>query len=111
MLDAPGVQVPVPLQVDAEVAVPLVQLAAAQMVPAAYLRQAPLPSQTPSVPQLTVPWSTQSPLGSALPAATAEHLPARPLSLQEKQLEVQALSQQTPSAQKFDKHSAATAQT
>ncbi len=91
-----------PLQVDAAVAVLLMHLAGLQIVPAAYRRQAPLPSQTPSVPQLPVPWSTHLPFGSAVPMATGPQRPADPESLHDEQLEVHALSQQTPSAQKFD---------
>jgi hypothetical protein len=50
-------QVPPPLQVRAGIDVPPLQLAAPQTVPLAYLRQAPLPSHAPSVPQLAAPWS------------------------------------------------------
>ena len=50
-------QVPVPLQVRAGVNVDPVQVAAAQVVPAAYSRQPPVPSQNPSVPQLGMPLS------------------------------------------------------
>jgi hypothetical protein len=103
----PGTQVPVPLHVEAAVAVPLLQLPAAQIEPVAYLRHAPLPSQRPSVPQVACPWSLHVLLGSGSPAGVARHLPAWPLSLQEKQLAVQALSQQTPSAQKPVAHSPA----
>lgn len=46
-------------------------------------------------------------MGSAAPAATGTQRPADPLKRQEKQLPVQADSQQTPSAQKFDAHSGA----
>jgi hypothetical protein len=106
----PGLQVPVPLQVDADVAIPLLHVPALQIDPAAYLRQAPLPSHLPSVPQVLCNWSTHLLLGSMSPAAVATHLPAWPLSLHEKQLAVQALSQQKPSAQKPDMHSTASAQ-
>jgi hypothetical protein len=41
----------VPLQVDAALAMPALQVPALQIEPAAYLRQAPLPSHLPSVPQ------------------------------------------------------------
>ena len=50
-------QVPVPLQVRADVSVTPVQLAAAHWVPETYRRQAPLPLQNPSVPQLAAPLS------------------------------------------------------
>jgi hypothetical protein len=43
------------LQVEAGVSVEPVQLAAMQVVPAAYLRHAPLPLQEPSVPHIMAP--------------------------------------------------------
>jgi hypothetical protein len=48
-----------PSQVRPEVNVelPAGQEGAAQEVPPAYFRQAPLPSQKPSVPQVVCPWS------------------------------------------------------
>ena len=46
---------PVPLQVRAGVNVEPVQLAATQLVPLAYRRQPPPPSQNPSVPQVDAP--------------------------------------------------------
>jgi hypothetical protein len=45
------------LQVAAGVSVAVVQVAAVQTVPAAYLRHAPLPLQDPSVPHVDAPWS------------------------------------------------------
>ena len=47
--------VPVPLQLRAGVNVDPVQLAATQVVPVAYKRQAPAPLQNPSVPQVEAP--------------------------------------------------------
>jgi len=44
-------QVPLPLQVDAACALPLVQEAAPQLVPERAFRQAPAPLQVPSRPQ------------------------------------------------------------
>ena len=52
-----ALQVPAPLQVLAGVSTFPLQAAAAQTVPCAYLRQAPLPSQLPSVPQPAAPES------------------------------------------------------
>jgi hypothetical protein len=49
--------VPVPLHVDLFVKVVPVHVLCAQTVPAAYLRQAPAPLQTPSFPQLVAPSS------------------------------------------------------
>jgi len=68
-------------------------------VPTAYLRHAPTPSQTPSLPQLAEPWSAHSPSGS-LPVVTGAQVPSFPpvnSALQLVQVPVQALSQQTPS--------------
>jgi hypothetical protein len=45
------------LHVAAGVSVVPVQTAATQVVPDAYFRQAPLPLQEPSVPQVAMPWS------------------------------------------------------
>ena len=49
------------------------QAAGVQTVPAAYLRQAPLPLQEPSFPQVALPWSSHWPSGS-WPAGTAVHV-------------------------------------
>jgi hypothetical protein len=103
-------QVPVPLQVDAAVAIPLLHVPALQIEPAAYLRHAPLPSHLPSVPQPAWPRSTHLLLGSASPARVARHLPSWPACLHEKQLALQSLSQQKPSAQKPEAHSVASEQ-
>ena len=64
-------QVPVPLQVRAGVNVDPEQLCATQIVPLAYSRQAPPPSQAPSVPQVEAPLSAHWPRGSA-PAGQRE---------------------------------------
>jgi hypothetical protein len=58
------VQVPLPLQVVAGVRVEPVQEAAPHAVPAAYLWQAPLPSQNPFVPQVAAPASLHWASGS-----------------------------------------------
>jgi hypothetical protein len=58
------------------------------------------------VRQLVGPSSRHWPAGSGLPAETGEQVPARPVWLQEKQLAVQAVPQQTPWAQKLEAHSA-----
>ena len=50
-------QVPAPSQVRGGVNVVPLQVEAVQVVPVAYLRQAPPPSQVPSVPQVEAPWS------------------------------------------------------
>jgi hypothetical protein len=51
------------LQVEAAVALPLVQVPAAHWVPEGYFWQAPLPLQKPFVPQLAVPWSVHCVVG------------------------------------------------
>ena len=51
-VDAAARQVPIPSQVRAGVAAPILQVAGAQVVPLAILRQAPAPSQLPSLPQV-----------------------------------------------------------
>jgi hypothetical protein len=60
--------------------------------------------------QLVGPSSRHCPAGSGLPAVTGAQVPAWPVWLQEKQLAVQALPQQTPWAQKLEAHSAAAEQ-
>jgi len=78
-------QVPLPSQVRPEVNVvlPVGQEGAAQDVPPAYLRQAPLPSQKPSVPQVVCPWSWQVPCGSAVPLGTLVQVPGAAVSAQD----------------------------
>jgi len=79
-----------------------------QDVPAAIIRQAPVPSQVPLVPQGGAGW--QSPCGSAAPAGTAVQAPALPVTLQDRQLVQLGDEQQTPSTQLPLSHSAAAAQ-
>jgi hypothetical protein len=97
-------QVPVPLQVRADVSVDPVQVAAAHCVPAAYSRHAPAPLQEPSVLQAVVPRSAHWFSGSA-PFATLVQVPTVPASAQDWQVPPQAVMQQTPCAQKPDRHS------
>jgi hypothetical protein len=94
------VHTPLVLQVDAGVSVVPVQLAAMQVVPDAYLRQAPLPLQEPSVPQVAMPWSVHWFNGSC-PAGTAVQVPIVPASAHDAHVPVQAVPQQTPCAQKL----------
>jgi hypothetical protein len=100
-------------------------------MPTAHSPQLPLPSQFPSVEQVETGLAVQSSLGSK-PAATTEQAPAPlqtlqaphcflgsvpfgtwvqvptfPTSAQDWQTPPQATSQQTPSTQKEDAHSAA----
>ena len=98
-----------PLQVRAGVAVEPEQLAATQMVPLAYCRHAPPPSQAPSVPQVEAPLSAHWPRGSS-PAGTSVQVPAVAVIPQERQLPVQAVRQQVPCSQKPLEHSVAPVQ-
>jgi hypothetical protein len=81
------------------------QRSGAQMVPTAYLRQPPAPSQRPSVPQVAAPLSTQVARGSAAPAGTAAHLPIDDGSAQLLHAPAQASAQHTPSTQNVLPHS------
>jgi hypothetical protein len=101
----PAVHIPVPLHVEAAVAVPLAQLAAEQIAPLAYLRHLPEPSQKPSLPQLDGISSLQLPVGSVPPPPTTVHVPAVEGSAHEKQLAVQLVAQHTPCEQKPEAHS------
>lgn len=90
--------IPAPSQVDSEVAVPRAQRAGRQTVPDAYFLQPPLPSQVPSLRQVSRPASVQTPAGSGPLAGTGEQVPRLPVKLHEKQLAVQGIAQQTPCA-------------
>jgi hypothetical protein len=98
--------VPAPSQVRAGVNVVPAQVDAAQVVPLAYRRQAPLPSQVPSVPQVDAPLSVHWLNGSA-PAATDAQVPTVPVSAHDRQMPAQAVAQQTPCSQKPELHSPA----
>jgi len=78
-------------------------------VPAGYVWQAPVPSHVPSVPHEAACWSTQVPCGSVAPSATGAQVPSEVESAQLWQPPVQAVAQQTPSAQKLLPHSLAAA--
>ena len=80
------------------------QLAATHIVPAAYRRQPPAPSQVPSVPQLGAPLSVHWLSGSA-PTGTGVQVPAVPASAHERQVPVQLELQQTPCWHRPDAHS------
>jgi hypothetical protein len=110
----PGVtvlQVPAPSQVAAGVSTEPVQLAAAHWVPLGQSRQCPAPSHSPSVRQpdaaVIAHWLRAA---GAWPAGTGEQVPADPVSAQDMQVPVQAVSQQTPCAQKPETHDAAVVQ-
>jgi hypothetical protein len=94
----------VPLQVRAGVNVVPVHVAAAHWVPAAYSRHAPLPLHEPSVLQAVMPRSLHWFSGS-MPFGTLVQVPTVPASAQDWHVPPQPLSQQTPWAQKPDRHS------
>ena len=102
-------QVPVPLHVRAGENVEPVHDAPTHTVPAAYRRQAPLPSQVPSVPQVEAPLSAHWLSGSA-PTAANVQVPAVPDSAHDRQVPVQLELQQTPCWQRPEAHSVAPAQ-
>jgi hypothetical protein len=101
----PAAHVPVPLHWGADVNVEPAHVAAPQVVPAAYRRQAPAPSHVPSSPQFMAPPSVHWFSGS-WPAATSEQVPRLPASAHERQVPVHELEQQTPCWQKLEPHSA-----
>jgi hypothetical protein len=81
---------------------------AAQTVPMARRRQAPAPSHVPSFPQVNATSTGQAPaVRGGLPLGTAPQTPTLPAVLQRMQSPVQAVLQQTPSAQKAVTHSSA----
>lgn len=101
--------VPAPSQVRAGVKVVPTHVEAPQVVPLAYSRQPPDPSQEPSVPQLAAPSSVHWFKGSC-PAGTALQVPTLPVRAQDWQVPAQAVTQQKPWAQNPELHSAAAAQ-
>jgi hypothetical protein len=80
-----------------------------QMAPCGYRRHAPAPSQAPSPPQLSLPWSGHCSRGS-VPTSAGRQAPTLPCDAQDMQVAVQAALQQTPSAQKPLRHSTAALQ-
>lgn len=98
-----------PLHVRGGVYVEPPQLSATQVVPLAYRRQEPPPSQAPSVPQVVAPLSAHWPSGSA-PAGTSVQVPAVPAIPHDRQAPAQAVRQQLPCSQKPLEHSVAPVQ-
>jgi hypothetical protein len=71
-----------------------------QIVPATCWRQAPLPSQVPSSPQLEAsPAGQMAGERGAPPVGTGAQIPGDPCTLHDRQVPVQAVLQQTPSTQ------------
>jgi len=97
----PGLQWPTPSQTLTPTTDASAHAPALHTVPETCCRQAPLPSQVPSSPQLDVAATGQT-LGvrGAPPAGTALQFPGDPWTLQAIHVPVQAVLQQTPSTQK-----------
>jgi hypothetical protein len=101
MVAGPEVQVPWPSQTRTFLTAAPSHVPAPQLAPGTRLRQAPLPSQVPSRPQLV-----GSEIGQVLavrgaePAGTNAHTPGELGALQDLQVPVQALLQHRPSTQK-----------
>lgn len=110
LLVAAAEQVPLPVQVPAEVSVEPLQLCARHMAVIPCFRQAPAPSQVPSFPHVAGAAAAQPLLGSAAPAGTLVHVPCEPTTAQLLQPSVQALLQQKPSTQLPLVHSLAAVQ-
>jgi hypothetical protein len=92
------------LHVAAGVNVDPVHDGATQIVPEAYLRQAPLPLHVPSVPHVAAPWSVHWFSGSC-PAGTAAQVPSVPDNAHDAQVPAHVVEQQTPCSQKPCAHS------
>jgi hypothetical protein len=107
-LEVGWTQAPAPLQLPTGVDIEPVHEALPQLVAAAALRQAPLPSQAPVKPQGGL--GAQPPCGSISSAGTFWHMPASPGTLHDWQLPHPSVAQQTPSAQWPLSHSLAAAQ-
>jgi len=89
-------QTPAPLQVRADVSVEPVQVAAAHCVPLTYFRQAPAPSQVPSLPHVDADATRHCAAArGGSPAAIGEQVPTLPASEHDMQVPVQAALQQT----------------
>jgi hypothetical protein len=97
----PGLQRPRPSQTLTSTTAASAHAPALHTVPSTYMRQAPLPSQVPSSPQLDMADAAQSAAArGAPPAGTAVQMPGDPWTLHAMQVPVQAVLQQTPSTQK-----------
>jgi hypothetical protein len=103
-LALPITQVPRPSQVETARWVAMAQLSGAHSVPLGYSRQAPVPSQVPSLPHEVAFSSTHTPCGSGKPAPILVQVPGATGMAQERQAPLQASLQQTPSAQNPERH-------
>jgi|SRR5665213_881046 len=101
MIAGPEVQVPWPSQTRTLLTAAPSQVPVPQLTPGTRLRQAPLPSQVPSRPQLDGPDTGQAlDTRGAEPAGTKAQMPGELGALQDLQVPVQALLQHTSSTQK-----------
>src|SRR5687767_5045621 len=100
-------QLPAPSQKAASTTAlaPAGQDAARHRVLFPHSRQAPPPSQRPSLPQLLSAEGEQPPWGSLPPAGTLVQVPSDPGTAQLRQVWPQAVLQQTPSTQAPEVHS------
>ena len=105
----PATQSPTPSQRPASISVPPVQASVPQTVPETASRQAPAPSQKPSVPHTDDVLGAHCASGS-WPAATSAQTPMLPAIAQDMQGPAQAPTQQTPCAQNPELQSVAAAQ-
>jgi len=96
----PALQRPSPSQTSTSLTEAPLQVPGLHTVPAGCLRQCPCPSQVPSRPQVDAGVASQAPESSAAPFATNEQMPGELGALQVLQVSLQAVVQQTPSAQK-----------
>jgi hypothetical protein len=106
--DEAAAQAPRPSHRRAGTAASPLQVAAAQMVAPGCLRQAPRPSHIPSSPHPEAGVSSQLLCGS-VPSLMGRHLPAAPpvaAAEQDRHRPLQASSQQVPSTQNPEEHSA-----
>jgi hypothetical protein len=87
------------------------QVGGTQTVSAAYLVQPPTPSQAPVCPHVDLSVVAQTLCGSSAPRAVGPQVPRCPLWLQLTHAPLQAVLQQTPSAQNWDAHWAEAEQT
>ncbi len=96
-------QVPAPSQraAPAPIEPPTAQVGSWQIVAFEYISQPPLPSQSPSVPQVARPLSVHWP-GRAVPAGTAVQRPALCGTAHDMQVPEQAVWQQIPCWHRFE---------
>jgi len=95
-----GLQLPSPSQVPGVFKRSPAHEGKTHTVSAAYIAQAPKPSQVPVWPHFAAPLSLQMLRGSGLPGSMGQQVPRRPVWLHDTHAPWQASAQQTPSVQK-----------